>query len=395
MKVPFAEVDCSGNELKYVSEVLASGWLTTASKTHELENKFKEMTGAGHAIAVNSCTSALHLAVEAIGIGRKDKVIVPTLTFTASAEVIRYMGADPLFVDVDAETLTITPEILEKALALNPEVKAVVIVHYAGQAAQMLSTDEQLGILDICKKYKVKVIEDAAHALPTLHQGQLVGNFGDVTCFSFYANKTMTTGEGGMLMTSDEVIAKRARTMRLHGIDRDAWDRFTSNKPAWEYDVIAPGFKYNLPDLNASIGLAQLERLEEFRQAREQIAKFYRERLSRIPYVRFQKLTESNESHSWHIFPVVIELEYPDQRNKLIEELFSMGVATSVHYKPLHKMQYYKKNYELHEADFPNAERYWQGCLSLPIYSKMTLAQAAFVCDSLERAYQIVSGAEN
>ena len=275
MKVPFAQVDCSGNELEYVRQVLESGWLTTASMSHELETRFASLTGAKHAIAVNSCTSALHLAVEALGIGPGDKVIVPTLTFTASAEVIRYMGAHPIFVDIDSDTLAISPQILEDALNEHPEAKAVVVVHYAGQAAQMLCDNNRRGILDICCAHGVKVIEDAAHALPTMHQGKCVGDFGDITCFSFYANKTMTTGEGGLLLTSDDRIAKRARTMRLHGIDRDAWDRYTANKPAWEYDIVAPGFKYNMPDLNAAVGLAQLERLQEFREAREHIARYY------------------------------------------------------------------------------------------------------------------------
>lgn len=388
MKVPFAEVDCSGNELKYVSEVLASGWLTTASKTHELERRFSEMTAAKHAIAVNSCTSALHLAVEALGIGPQDQVIVPTLTFTASAEVIRYMGADPLFVDIDPDTLTITPKILERTLQLHPNVKAVIVVHYGGQSAQMLSQAGQAGILEICKKYDVKVIEDAAHALPAHHQGQMVGNFGDITCFSFYANKTMTTGEGGMLLTSNDEIAHRARTMRLHGIDRDAWDRFTSNKPAWEYDVVAPGFKYNLPDLNAAVGLAQLERLEEFRAARQKIADFYRETLSIMPFVKSQQLIETSESHAWHIFPIIVDVVSAEQRNKLIEVLFERGIGTSVHYKPLHRTQYYQEKYQLKADNYPNADHYWARCLSLPIYSKMTIDQATTVCECLYAAYR-------
>lgn len=388
MKVPFAKVDCGGNELKYVAEVLASGWLTTASKTHELENKFQEMTGAKHAIAVNSCTSALHLAVEALGIGPSDKVIVPTLTFTASAEVIRYMGADPLFVDVDAKTLTLTPEILELALQANPGVKAVIVVHYGGQSAQMLCNESGRGILEICKRYQVKVIEDAAHALPARHRGKLVGNFGDVTCFSFYANKTMTTGEGGMLLTSDDAIAQRAKTMRLHGIDRDAWDRFTSNKPAWEYDILAPGFKYNMPDLNAAIGLAQLERLEEFRAARENIASHYLEAFVSMPFANSQKLTESMEDHAWHIFPIWLDVDSAEKRNLVIDKLYERGIGTSVHYKPLHRTRYYQEKYGLESEHYPNAEYYWSRCLSLPIYSKMTGDQARFVCTALKEVYE-------
>ena len=275
MKVPYCRIACDGNELAYVREVLASGWLTTGAKALELERRFAEAVQAGHAIAVNSCTSALHLALEALGVKAGDEVFVPTMTFTASAEVIRYMNAHPVFLDVEYGTSLLTPGIVREAIREHPGVKTLVVVHYGGQAAPLFGRGGEQGILEICRQHGIRVVEDAAHAFPTKLGEAMVGSIGDVTCFSFYANKTITTGEGGMLTTNDAAIAARARTMRLHGIDRVVWDRFTSAKPGWEYDVVAPGFKYNMPDINAAIGLAQLERAWDFQRERLRCAKRY------------------------------------------------------------------------------------------------------------------------
>ena len=276
MNIPFSKVDCSGNELKYIQQVLESGWLTTAGKCAEFEKRFAEYIGVKHVCAVNSCTAALHLAAEAIGVGPGDKVFVPTMTFTASGEVIRYLGGEPVILDVEYGTNLLTPEILEAAAVKHPEAKAVMVVHYGGQSADMK------GIIDVSNKHGLKVIEDAAHAFPTKYQNKYVGGFGNATCFSFYANKTITTGEGGMLATNDDAIYERAKVMRLHGINRDIWDRFTSKTAKWEYDVIAPGFKYNMPDLNAAVGLAQLERAEEFRAGRQRCAEHYYSQLGDV-----------------------------------------------------------------------------------------------------------------
>ncbi len=233
--IPFARVICDGNELRYVTEVIQSGWLTTAGKCMEFEKCFAEKLGARFACAVNSATAALHLACEAVGIGRGDKVFVPTLTFTATAEVIRYLGADPVFLDIEYGTGLVTPEILENAITACPEAKALIVVHFGGQAADLN------GIKELCKRNGLVLIEDAAHAFPARYDGRMVGAESRAACFSFYANKTITTGEGGMLVTDSEAIYKRAKIMRLHGIDRDIWDRFTAEKPQWEYDVVAPG----------------------------------------------------------------------------------------------------------------------------------------------------------
>ena len=276
MEIPFSKVDCSGNELKYVQEVLESGWLTSATKCLQLETCFADKVGSKYSLAVNSATSALHLALEAIGLGTGDKVFVPTMTFTASAEVIRYMGAVPVFLDIEYGSCLVSAAILENAIVQHSDIKAMILVHFGGQAAEM---DE---IIAICKKHSIKLIEDAAHAFPSRYGNRMVGSFGDVTCFSFYANKPMTTGEGGMLVTNDESIYERAKAMRFHGINRDIWDRFTVNREHWEYDVVAPGFKYNMSDVSAAIGLAQLERVDEFREGRQRCAEFYYTHLSHL-----------------------------------------------------------------------------------------------------------------
>jgi len=235
--VPFARVDCSGNELAYLKEVLESGWLTTAQKAHDLEARFASHLGAKHALAVNSCTSAMHLALEALGVRQGDKVLVPTMTFTATVEVIRYLQAVPVFMDVDPATSLVSESIVQNALDQHPDAKALIVVHYGGQAAPMVN-DAGEGIVSLCAQRNVAIVEDAAHAFPTRLKDRFVGTFGDVTCFSFYANKTITAGEGGMAVTNSDVLAERMRTMRLHGIDRDVWQRYTGTRNNWEYDVV-------------------------------------------------------------------------------------------------------------------------------------------------------------
>ena len=383
MKIPFARVDCSGNERKYLQEVIESGWLTTAGKAREFERRFAEAVGAKHAIAVNSCTSALHLAVEALGVKAGERVFVPTMTFTATAEVIRYMGADPLLLDVEYGTCLLTPEILLDAMRKHPEVKTLLVVHYGGQAAQMLSQEGQPGILEICRQHGVRVVEDAAHAFPSRLGPRMVGALGDITCFSFYANKTITTGEGGMITTDNDEYARRMGVMRLHGIDRDIWNRFTSDKPSWEYDVVAPGFKYNMPDVNAAIGLAQLERAEQMRRERERCARYYMEALRDIPWLDLPVLRVPFYDHAWHLFPVVVKPESPLSRDEVIERLSERGIATSVHYKPLHRMKYYRETYRFDPLDYPNAERVWRGCLSLPLYPQLKEKELEYISNEL------------
>lgn len=382
MRIPYSRVTCDGNELTYVREVLESGWLTTASKARAFEEAFAEAVGARFACAVNSCTAALHLGLEALGVRAGDRVLVPTMTFTATAEVVRYLGADPVFLDVEYGSGLLRPEDVAEALDRDRGIRAVIVVHFAGQPARMLS-DTRPGLREVCRSRGVKLLEDAAHAFPARCGGQAVGTLGDATCFSFYANKTITTGEGGMLTTDDEAIAARARVMRLHGIDRDVWDRFTSAKPSWEYDIVAPGYKYNMPDINAAIGLAQLERASAMRDRRQQIAARYIERLAELPALDLPLIHVPPEDHAWHLFVIVVRPEAPVSRDQLIRLLADRGIGTSVTYKPLHRMTYYRDRYALDPAAFPEAERHWRGCLALPIYPGLSDAEIDYVCDIL------------
>jgi len=382
VKIPFARVVCDGHEQAYVEQVLKSGWLTTAGRAHEFERRFAAAIGAPYACAVNSCTAALHLALEALGVKEGEKVLVPTWTFTATAEVVRYLGADPVFLDVDYGTGLLTPETVADGLDRHPDAKVLMVVHFCGQAAEMLRPDGT-GILDICRRRGVRVVEDAAHAFPARRGGRLVGGSGDIVCFSFYANKTITTGEGGMLITFDEALWRRSKIMRLHGIDRDVWNRFTSDKPSWEYDVVAPGYKYNMPDINAAVGLAQLERAEDLRRGRQRCAEHYYRELEDVACLDLPVLEVAPEDHAWHLFPIVLTQDAPISRDRLIELLAKRGIGTSVHYKPIHRLSYYRDRYELRPEQFPNAERLWRGCLSLPIYASLTDEELRFITDAI------------
>lgn len=387
MRIPFSKVQCSGNERRYLEEVLQSGWLTTGAKAREFELQFGRRVEARHACAVNSCTAALHLALEGLGVGPGDKVLVPTLTFTATAEVIRYLGADPVFLDVDYRTGLLTPAIVEQGLREHPSARAVVVVHFGGQAAEVGTTHTgRPGILDLCRRYGARLVEDAAHAFPTRARGRMVGSLGDATCFSFYANKTITTGEGGLLATNDDTLYARAKVMRLHGIDRDVWHRFTSDRPSWEYDVVAPGYKYNLPDLNAAVGLAQLEAAESLRASRQRCFEFYLEELGGCEALDLPLIHTHLRDHSCHLFWVVLREDAPLGRDEFIRELAAAGVGTSVHYKPLHRMTYYRDRYRLRVEDFPNAERHWRGCVSLPAYPSLTKDELNYVVRQVKAA---------
>ena len=383
-KIPYSKVICDGNELDYIREVLESGWITTAGKTHEFEERFATAVNARYACAVNSCTAALHLALEAIGIGSGDKVFVPTMTFTASAEIIRYLGADPVFLDVEYGTSLVSPAIVADGLQRHPDVKALVTVHFAGQAARMMDGAEP-GILTLCSEHSVRVVEDAAHAFPASDRGHKIGSMGNATCFSFYANKTITTGEGGMIVSNDEDLVRRARIMRLHGIDSDIWHRFTDDKPSWEYDIVAPGFKYNMADLNAAVGLAQLEQADEFRAGRERCARFYLENLAEVDWIDSPRLHGRASDHAWHIFQIILKPDAPITRAECVEQLVEKGIGTSVHYKPLHRMTYYRDTYGLSAEDYPGAESIWRGCLSLPIYHALQEGELQYICETLKQ----------
>lgn len=386
MKVPFAIPECGDEEIQEVADVIKSGWLTTASRCSRFEKDFAKFVGAKHALAVNSATAALHLGLEALGIDEGDKVLVPTFTFTATAEVVRYLKADPVFVDCDLETFCITPTLIENTLANvysliadNP-IKAIIPVHFAGHPCDMNS------ILKLSNKNNLRIMEDAAHALPTRYNGNLIGSLGDITCFSFYANKTITTGEGGMLCTNSDEIAARVKVMRLHGINRDVWDRFSVGA-SWEYDIVAPGFKYNMPDISAAIGIHQLKKAEHFRNKRQRIAEKYYESLKDIPGLILPKIHCAMEDHSWYLFIVLIDSDRTVRgvdRNIFIDEMTKRNIGTSVHYKPIHRMTYYKERYGLKPEMFPNAEWIFQRCVSIPMFSAMTQEQVNYVIKSIK-----------
>jgi dTDP-4-amino-4,6-dideoxygalactose transaminase len=382
-QIPFAKVVCDGNEMTYIREVLESGWLTSAEKVHRFENEFASFVGARFAYAVNSCTAALHLALDALGIGPGDKVLVPTMTFTATAEVVRYLGADQILLDVEYGSCLVNQAILVQALNDHPDVKVFIPVHYGGQAAQILSANGVVGLLDLCREKGIRIVEDAAHAFPAKCCGKMVGGFGDITCFSFYANKTITTGEGGMLTTDDNQIGDRVKIMRLHGINKDVWNRYKSGDASWEYDVVAPGYKYNMPDTAAAIGLAQFEQAETYRNERERCARFYFNRLSALDCIDLPLLHVPMNDHAWHLFHIILKDSAPVSRNRFIELMTEHGIGTSVHYKPLHRMTYYRERYGLRPEDYPNAERIWKGCVSLPIYPSLSDEDLDYICSTI------------
>ncbi len=377
--LPFALPDIGEAEINAVTQALRSGWVTTGPKTREFEQRFAEFLGGGvEAIAVNSATAGLHLALEALGIGPGDEVIAPSLTFTATVEVARYLGADAVLVDVDPVTLNIDVEAVRKAI--TPRTKAIMPVHYAGLSADMAP------ILALAKEHGLKVVEDAAHALPTVYQGQLVGTLqSDITVFSFYANKTMTTGEGGMVVTRNAEAAKRMRVMRLHGMSRDAFDRFVSKTPAWYYEIIAPGFKYNMTDVAAAMGVEQLVRLPAFVQRRQVLAARYNEALQDLPLI-LPADAPIDGQHAWHLYVIRVKPGAALNRDGLIQRLSDVGIGTSVHYVPLHRQPYWRDRYALTPEMFPQAELAYQGMLSIPLYTAMTDDQQERVITALREA---------
>jgi len=364
--LPFALPEIGDEEIAEVVDTLKSGWVTTGPKTKRFEEDFTAFLGDPglHSMAVNSATAGLHLALEALGIGPGDEVITTTHTFTATAEVVRYLGADVVLVDIDPATLCIDAAAVEAAI--TPRTKAIVPVHYAGLAADMQS------LLALAKRHGLKVVEDAAHALPTTVGGRLVGTLdSDVTVFSFYANKTITTGEGGMVVTRDAELAKRIKVMRLHGMSRDAFDRFTAKVPSWYYEIVAPGFKYNLTDIASALGIHQLKRARAFQQRRTELAARYGEALAGLPVI-LPPQPPVGEQHAWHLYVLRLADDAKVTRDVLIERLFAAGIGCSVHYIPLHLQPYWRDRYDLKPAQFPKSQHAYERMLSLPLYTRMT-----------------------
>lgn len=379
--LPFSKPDLAQAEIDSVVEVLKSGWITTGEITHRFEAEFASKVGAKHAVAVNSCTAALHLALEAAGVGPDDEVITTPYTFASTAEVVRYLGATPHFVDIVPDTLNIDPQ--QVAAAVGPRTKAIIPVHLAGQPAEMAALDK------IAAENGLALIEDAAHSLPAAYQGTPIGSRRPalqdkphLVCFSFYATKTMTTGEGGMICTDDGALADRCRSMSLHGISKDAWNRY-SEKGSWYYEITAPGYKYNLTDIAAAVGLGQLARLDEMNERRRQIAARYSEAFGNtegltIPFV----IPEVKPS--WHLYALRVQ---PDRlaigRDEFINQLRQRNIGTSVHFIPLHLHPYYRDTYGFEPEDFPLATREYEREISLPIYSGMNNQDVADVIEAV------------
>jgi dTDP-4-amino-4,6-dideoxygalactose transaminase len=395
LDVPFYRPDIHSEEIEEVVEALRSGWLTSGPKVRTFEEEFARAVGASYAIAVNSCTAALHLAVEALGLTRNQAVLVPTMTFAATAEIVRYQGAIPVLVDCDPTTGNMDLEDAARKLSmlkanrlsdsLPKELEAVGIipVHVGGLMMDIGALQE------FASRHQLWMIEDAAHAFPSAWRQradepwQKCGQgTSKVSCFSFYANKTITTGEGGMAVTDDRQLAERMRLMSLHGLSHDAWGRYSGNG-SWDYRIVAPGYKYNLTDIAAAIGIHQLARAEQMRLERQSIALSYRQALSEVSEIELPS-DDTNRIHSWHLFPIRLNLQrLTVDRNTFMEELRQCGVKCSVHWRPLHLHPYYQETFGWREEELPVATALWQRCISLPIFPGMLAAEIDYVIDTL------------
>jgi dTDP-4-amino-4,6-dideoxygalactose transaminase len=366
MIIPFHKTHTTNEEITAAKSAIESGWLTMGPKTIEFENKFKKFININEAVSLNSATAALHLSLKAIGLKRNDEVILPTNTFVATAEVVTYFDAVPILCDIKDDTHNIDVEKIE-ALITN-KTKAIIPVHFAGQPCDM---DE---IYIIAKKYNLKIIEDAAHAIPSTYKNLNIGSLPntDITCFSFYATKTLSTGEGGMATTFNSDYAKSMKVNRLHGISNDAWDRYTT-KASWYYEVIDNGNKYNTTDINSAIGIVQLSKQNELLKKRIKIANKYNEAFENndnieIPHIKNDRTT------SWHLYVVKI-----NNRDEVIERLKERGIGCSVHFIPIHKHPYYKNKYNLENEDYPVANKVFSKSLSLPIFPDLTNEEITYI----------------
>ena len=382
-RIPFHKIYITEDEISEVLTSIESGWTTMGPKTIEFEKNISDYMDCKYSISVNSCTAALHLSLKVIGLKAHDGVIVPSMTFTSSAEVVCYFSANPIIIDVEKDTLNIDPQRFIEKLEENSNsnsIKAVIPVHHGGLPCDM---DK---IMKISKKYNLKIIEDAAHALPAWFKGKKIGTIGDLTCFSFYATKTLSTGEGGMITTDNEEWAKRIKTLRLHGITTDAWDRYT-DQGSWYYEVVETGYKYNMSDLNAALGLAQLKKLEWMWKKRKRIAKKYTEAFSSIDEIFTPPIFHDRES-AWHLYVIKLNIDMLKiSRNEFIEKMKEKGIGTSVHFIPLYRHPFYRKTFGYDPKDFPNSEWLYERIVSLPIYPGMTDYDIETVIESV---YDIV-----
>ncbi|MCS7065507.1 MAG: UDP-4-amino-4,6-dideoxy-N-acetyl-beta-L-altrosamine transaminase [Fimbriimonadales bacterium] len=376
--LPYALPSIDEQEEQAVLEVLRSGWLTTGPKVKQFEEEFALYTGAAHAVAVNSCTAAMHLVLAAWGIGQGDEVITTPLTFCATIEAIEYLGAMPVLVDIDPATANIDPNRIEDAI--TPRTRAILPVHYGGLPCEMEA------IMEIARRHELLVLEDAAHAAGAVYKGRKIGAIAHATAFSFYATKNLTTGEGGMITTDDAELADRCRILSLHGISRDAWKRYMA-AGTWYYEVQALGYKYNMTDLQAALGICQLRKLDALNTRRQQIAAQYHRAFAEMDFLTpFPPRLPADRTHVWHLYTILLNLEtLRIDRARFIEELKVRNIGTSVHFIPIHYHPHYAR-YGWRRGDFPNAERYYERTLSLPLYPAMSDQDAA---DVIEAVYDV------
>jgi dTDP-4-amino-4,6-dideoxygalactose transaminase len=385
--LPYALPSIGEEEIAEVVDSLRSGWVTTGPKVKRFENDFAAYVGGKHAIAVNSCTAGLHIALTALGIGPGDEVIVPTLTFCSTANVVAHLGARPVLVDV-GEDCNLRLDAIEAAI--TPRTRAIVPVHYGGQAADL---DQ---IYALAGRHQLAVVEDAAHAVGTTYHGNMIGSdalrspntdIQHATVFSFYATKNMTTGEGGMITTADDQLAERMRLLSLHGMSRDAWKRYTS-AGSWYYDVVLPGYKDNMTDIQAAMGLHQLRRLDGFIKTRQHYARLYTEAFADLSEV-VTPVIRSDRNHVYHLYVIRLELErLRIDRAKFIEALKAHNIGASVHFIPVHLHPFYREHFGYQRGDLPQAEAIYDRIVSLPLYPSMSEAD---VRDVIRAVRQIVT----
>jgi dTDP-4-amino-4,6-dideoxygalactose transaminase len=378
--IPFHRPTVGDEELAAVREVLESKWLTTGPATVKFEREFAQYLGAKYALAVNSGTAALQLAVNTIGLQPGDEVLVPSFTFTATAEVVTYFDACPVLCDSEAGGFNI--DVADAERRVTRKTRAIIPVHIGGEPCDLDA------VHSMAMKHGLHVIEDAAHALPASFRGKRIGTCSPLTAFSFYATKNITTGEGGMLVTDNEDYAERARCMRLHGISNGAWKRY-SREGTWFYEVLHAGFKLNLPDILSALGSAQLSKSDQFFERRCQIARRYSERFARNEELQLPPPVAPGSEHSWHLFLLRLRpAELRIGRNEFIEELKKLGIGTSVHFIPLHLHPYYAQTYGYKPGDFPHAEDAYSRCLSLPLYPTLSDDEVERIIRAVE---QVVS----
>ncbi|MBI5629267.1 MAG: DegT/DnrJ/EryC1/StrS aminotransferase family protein [Elusimicrobia bacterium] len=374
--LPFHVPHVADEEVRAVARVLKSGWMTTGPEVRRFEREFARYIGAKHAVAVNSGTAALHLALLSLGLKEGDEVIVPTMTFTATAEVALYFKAKPVLVDCRTDTLNMDPELIERAVTRRT--RAVIPVHFGGHPCDMDP------ILAVAERRGLAVIEDAAHAPPSRYGRKMVGTLGDMGCFSFHAVKPVTTGEGGMLVTNDPARAAKARLLSLHGISKDAWKRYNA-AGSWRYEVITAGYKYNMTDIAAAIGLCQLAKCEASWRIRESHAERYTRAFRELPEIEAPTVLPAIQ-HAWHLYVIRLNLERLSiSRDAFIERLRELNIGTSVHFIPLHLQPYYRKSFRLRPEDFPRATAASNRNISLPIYPGLRKSDVEYVIDSVSR----------